>query len=473
MNRILGIDYRSLTIFRQIVALVYIFFILVLRIIYFEYHSVEHGPFSNEALSSISNPPILLKIIQSDIALISYMLIATIFAIMLFLGIYSSLAALACMLMYIAFARRFFPYYYGTDELMVALLFSLFFVYLIDNKSKTNEYYITINKNPFLLILLTQVTIIYWFNGINKTDSSWFRGEAVSMAAFNILFNKPLGLYFLQFPILNKILTYATHIFEYIFVLLIFLPYKQKLLRTIAAVSVLLFHWGIHFFADVTLYKYTGIAIFFLLMPNIIWNKFPFLNNFLIDKNKRYNININTKYIKSIAIVISLFLLFMAINTSIKKQNDRYQFIKNQTIENINKVIVPVSYNPLRQYWTMFAPSPPKNTGYIAFEYVKDSIQDNINIYGNKMPNKNFAYFHPFHITTIMQYRSFDMNTLTDESQFVLLNLFQYEIKKNITKFPDRREEDYQMVSYRQSYKNFKNNKNKYHFNRTIIASYE
>jgi hypothetical protein len=319
---------------------------------------------------------------------------------------------------------------------------------------------------------LLQVAIIYWFNGLNKTDISWWKGEAVSMAVFNVLFNKPLGIYMQQFPSINTFLTYFTLFFELIFIFLIFSPKHQKFTRIIAAIFIILFHWGIHFFVDVTLYKYTGIAFFFLLMPAEFWQKFPFLLKFLVDKNYHISFKLNQNITKKIAFSVCVFIFMMAVNTSIEKQNERYKFIKNKFLSDFNKNIIPKNCNPFRQAWYMFAPSPPKNTGYIAFEYVQDTTIDNVNIYGNNMPTKNFCYLHPFHYAIITQYRSFDSGIISKESEFVLLSLFPFIVKNDIQIHPYRSQEYYVISSYRQSYQSFKIN-NKYNFNRLVIADYK
>jgi hypothetical protein len=134
MNRIFGVDYRSLTAFRQIIALIYIFFIIVIRVFYFEYYSVEHGPFSNDVMLAITNRPILCNLISSDFQLILFMIVGASFGVLLFLGIYTSFASFISMFFLILFSRRFFPYYYGTDEVVVVCLFALGFVYLINPK---------------------------------------------------------------------------------------------------------------------------------------------------------------------------------------------------------------------------------------------------------------------------------------------------------------------------------------------------
>jgi hypothetical protein len=472
MDRILGVDYRSLTAFRQIIALIYIFFIIVIRIVYFEYYSIEHGPFSNDVMLAITNRPILCNLISSDFQLILFMIVGASFGVLLFLGIYTSFASFISMFFLILFSRRFFPYYYGTDEVVVVCLFALGFVYLINPKKSQINNNISINANPFVLLLLLQVAIIYWFNGLNKTDISWWKGEAVSMAVFNVLFNKPLGIYMQQFPIINTFLTYFTLFFELIFIFLIFSPKYQKLTRIIAAIFIILFHWGIHFFVDVTLYKYTGIAFFFLLMPAEFWQKSPFLSKILIDKNSHISFKLNQNIVKKIAYSVCAFIFMMAVNTSIYYQNNRYKFIQNNKVLDFMQFCKTDSYSPIRQYWFMFAPSPPKNTGYIAFEYVQDTTIDNVNIYGNKMPTKNFCYFHPFHYAIITQYRSFDSGIISKETEFVLLSLFPFIVQKDRYFHLDRLQEYYVISSYRQSYQTFKIN-NKYKFKRLVIAEYK
>jgi hypothetical protein len=62
----------------------------------------------------------------------------------------------------------------------------------------------------------------------------------------------------------------------------------------------------------------------------------------------------------------------------------------------------------------------------------KTTTIDNVNIYGNNMPTKNFCYFHPFHNAIITQYRSFDSGIISKESEFVLLISFPFYCTKMI-----------------------------------------
>ena len=148
------------------------------------------------------------------------------------------------------------------------------------------------------------------------------------------------------------------------------------------------------------------IAFFILLMPSIFWQKFQVIKFLLIDLNIRLKIQSRSFFAnKMLGIGLVLFLIFKAFNASLERQNERYQLIQNQTIKSINSALTSRTYSPFRQYWFMFAPSPPVNSGYIAFEYVDGkNMPLNINIYGNNMPNKSFAYYHPFHVCSIIQF---------------------------------------------------------------------
>ena len=169
---------------------------------------------------------------------------------------------------------------------------------------------------------------------------------------------------------------------------------------------------------------------------------------------------------------VKLFV-FKSIVASVDRHNERYHFIKNQKAVKIIDGITSSTYSPLRQYWFMFAPSPPRNIGYIAFEYVKDgSVIENINIYGDDILNKQFVYYHPFHMSILVHYSSVDKGAFPEESQFVLTRLFDYEIKKDIKANPERLIEDYELVIYKQSYENFVE-EGKYDFERIVLASYE
>ena len=471
MRRIYGIDFRSLALFRQAIALLYIFLACVVRFMYFEYYSVEHGPFRNEVMTKILNRPILCDIIHTDIGISIAFALALVLGILLFFEVFPSLVSFAALILFSLISRRFFPYFYGTDEVLVCILFCLGFIYMLKHHANKSNPILSLKEYPFILLLLVQITIIYWFNGLNKTHETWWQGEAVSMAAFNMLFNKPLALQALKFHGINVFLTYLTLFFELLFPFLIFYPSKNGKIRFIAGILIVVFHWGIDLLADVTLYKYAGIAFFFLFIPSYMWDRFPKMERILIRSGKRMQVEVPT-YFKKLAYILILVLSFKAVNASLQKQNLRYGFIKNKEVIEFMESCLSYSYSPFRQYWFMFAPSPPVNTGYIGFDYVESNSIDNINIYGNNMPQKNFMYVHPFHMCCIIQYNSIEKGGMPQENEFVLTHLFDYFVNKNIRQHPERKMENYQLVLYKQSYEDFKRSK-KYNLERIIIGSYK
>jgi hypothetical protein len=121
----------------------------------------------------------------------------------------------------------------------------------------------------------------------------------------------------------------------------------------------------------------------------------------------------------------------------------------------------------------MFAPSLPQDAGYIAFEYVDEFGRlNNINIYGNEMPKKKFSYYHPINLCLIAQYNAIAKGHLSKEAEFVIFNLFDFEVNQNRTQHPERQQADYELALYQQTYLDFKKS-NAYNFNRYIIAAYD
>lgn len=424
-------------------------------------------------MSQISNAPLLTPVIQSDFQLKIILILSAIPGLALFLGIYPSLASFTSLSLYILLARRFFPYYYGADEVLVSVLFVLGLIYLIKIPSDKNQ--ISFNENPFVLLLLVQLTLIYWFNGLNKTHISWWNGEAVGMTLFNVLFNKPLGIYFMKFENLNKFLTYSTLLFEITFPVWIFSGYKPKKLRIIGALLILFFHWGISIFVDVTLYKYFGLAFFFLLMPDSFWNRYRCMEK-LVFKEFNYrtyrNKYLNIRVLQKVAVLLIVLISFKAVVYSIHRQGDWYKLIKSENLKNVLKTINSKNLSPFKQGWTMFAPSPPQDCGYFAFEYSDGILTDNISLYGDKVPFKNFPYYHPFHMAMVLQYAKVAKGYVNNESEFVLFNLFEYEVAKDLVLHPERKQENYELILYQQKYENFKRDKS-YHFDRIVLAAYE
>lgn len=470
MDKILRLDYRSLTLFRKIIALIFLYKVCFLKLIFFDYFSIENGPFNNDVLSIIQNKPLLVSFITSDFQLIALLCVSILVGINLFLGIFPSLSAFAALIFTIVINRRFFPYFDGSDQVLVSILFSLFVLYIA--YPKVENQIISFKTNPFILTLLVQLSAIYFFNGINKTHSTWWQGQAVEITLINVLINKPFAVFLTKFPILTTSLTYATLLFEILFPILIFTPYKNSLFRIVASILLIVFHWGISIFVDVSFYKYYGLAFAVLLLPQSFWEYFSFKGFARIKI--LFNINFNIKYMKVFALFISIFIVFKSLSSSIFRQNEVYKVFENKAFINFIKSNQFKSLSPLQQSWIMFAPSPPLTFGYIGFEYFNkvDSSYDNINIYGNDILSKNYYNLHPVHSCLSLQFMKVEKGHVSNESQFVLFNLFEYEVNRDIKKHPQRKIEEYQLVMYRQTYEDFKKN-NIYNFERSVIASYE
>lgn len=467
--KISEIDCRSLTLFRQIIALIFLFKTCILKLVYFDYYSVESGPFANDVISDILNKPILASFINSDFQLIILLCISGLFAITLFLGIFPSLSALASLVFTIVINRRFFPFFDGSDQVLVTILFILFILY-IDYKNYNGK--IEFDSNPFVLVLLVQVSVIYFFNGVNKTHHSWWLGQAVDITLSNVLINKTSALFISKYSGLTKILTYSTLFFEILFPLLIFIPFKNSLFRIIASFFLIIFHWGISIFVDVSFYKYYGLAFAVLLLPASFWNYISM--NIKTTTRVLKVVNFNKVFLKILSIFLCLFIVFKSFSSSIYRQNEVYKVFEHTSFINFIKNNQSRALSPFQQSWIMFAPSPPLAFGFIAFEYNNsvDSTFENINIYGNDILSKKYYHLNPVNSCLFLQFLKVEKGFISEESQFVLFNLFHYEVEKDIQRNPSRKIEDYQLVIYKQTYEEYKIER-EYKFDRTILASFD
>jgi hypothetical protein len=130
------------------------------------------------------------------------------------------------------------------------------------------------------------------------------------------------------------------------------------------------------------------------------------------------------------------------------------------------------TYSPFRQYWMMFAPSPPLESGYIAFEYCNINKCENINIYNNNIFNKNYPIFHPMHLLVVNNFSKIAKGNYSNESDlFEIINAFQFEVNNNINIYSNRQISDYKLVLYSQTYNDFIS-KGKYSFYRKVIAEF-
>ena len=432
----ISIDIRSINAFRILLGIICIYNFVLYKIHFFEYFDVENGPFCFENIKQIKSGLGLLTSVQDNFVLIIIIVLSLIVFFLLSIGFYPSLMSLLSLIAYTAFTERYFPYFDGPDNIIICFLFIGIFLYYFAYPTKSKE--ITWKDNPFIIVVLFQIFVIYFFAGINKTSIEWWNGSAISLVLKNVTLNKPLAYTLIKKDIICKILTYATLGFEIIGSLIFIFNLQSKKVRFYFGILILLFHLGVDFFLDVGFYKYTGILIASLLLPDYFWNKIQLKNiSFRLYTKSMSRLMFLDKLKKEISFILFSLILIFSIFNSVSKQLQNYD-VKANNFLNFYEKIKPSNLSPFKQSWSMFAPGVGKTNGFITFEKTNKKtkkieyisainpllIKNNYKSYPMQHPCKFFMEF----CTLDMLKKNSDKNILN----FKLECMFEYEILKDI-----------------------------------------
>ena len=463
----ISIDIRSINAFRILLGIICIYNFVLYKINYFEYFDVENGPFCYENIKQIKSGLGLLTTVQNNFVLIITIFLSIIIFFLLSIGYYPSLMSFLSFVIYTGFTERYFPYFDGPDNIIICFLFLSIFLFYFAYPSKSKE--ITIQDNPFIIVVLFQIFVIYFFAGINKTSIEWWNGSAISLVLKNLTLNKPLAYTLIKKDIICKILTYATLVFEIICSLIFIFNLQSKKVRFIFGLLILMFHLGVDLFLDVGFYKYTGILIASLLLPDYFWDKIQLKNiafrYYIKSMNRLIFLD---KLKKKISFILLCLLLIFSVFNSVSKQLINYD-IKANNFLNFYTKIKPGNLSPFKQSWSMFAPGVGKTNGFITFEKTNKKtkkteyisainpllIKNNYKSYPMQHPCKFFMEF----CTLDLLKKNSDKNILN----FKLQCMFEYEILKDIKL--NRNDYTYQLIL------NIKGNHNT--IKRTKIIEYE
>ncbi len=437
-NLFYGVDSRSYRIYKIIVSIIYIYNIIVYKINYFSYFSVEHGPFSFEIVKNMSNQLGFLGSIHSDSLLYFIFLSLCIIAIFFIFNVYSIITCFILLFGYILVTNRFFPYYDGPDTLLIVILFNILLVEINIkiskqvNQDSANEFELNYN---FIYVLLFQITLVYFFNGVNKTDISWYNGTAINSMLSNILINKPTAYWLLKQPFLLKFLNYFTLLFEFTCPFLIFVKHKRVYFRLILVLFILLFHWGIFIFADVGMYVFLGTANAILLLPDLFWKKINFIKLNISFRTPSLNspLKLDGQIFKVSAYVFAILFLSFTLLSSANKQYKYNTYLKNENIDEFFRKFLPNPTSPFAQNWSMFAPKPTTNNGFIVFDTslsVKDSTSQETLIVVNS-DYKPYPPHHPLKIMLEFTVAKLGTSQFSDIQEWQLLQVCNYLNKVN------------------------------------------
>ncbi|WP_373998093.1 HTTM domain-containing protein [Bdellovibrio bacteriovorus] len=210
-------------------------------------------------------------------------------------------------------------------------------------------------------LFILQLVIMYIFTAIYKVNPTWTEGSAIYYALNIDHFTTPLGKWLAQYEDFGKVLTQLTLVWEFVGPLLLFVPFKNKVFRTFAAVGFIGFHFGLALCLNLGTFPWVAIAYWVAFLPGELWEL-----SFRSLPKWKWKLPTSTTHIYGSQRLLMYEILFVGCMTLVLLQN-----ISDLTN---NKSLLPTSVRSvlmtanLNQTWNMFAPYPIRNDGWFVLE---------------------------------------------------------------------------------------------------------
>jgi hypothetical protein len=215
-----------------------------------------------------------------------------------------------------------------------------------------------------VLGILLQISLIYFIAAFAKSGMAWHDATAVDMVLSSKFYQKSTALWLLQYPFATSALSYATIIFEYSIPILLFLPFFNNNARILAAIQILLFHWGLFLFVDVGNFHLVSLCTAAILLPASVWK-----NKYLPAPAQAPIISRLELRLRQYIIAITLFGVIICSIFQLKTFRPQLvpDFDKNIVLNGIKDAYLVHSKMTLffRQRWSYFAPNPSQEMGWL------------------------------------------------------------------------------------------------------------
>jgi hypothetical protein len=358
--RVGSLDLRSVGAFRIVLGLVVMVNLIRNRWwVVGDYYNAEDTLFPLAWVKQHFGPSSIsvFDVLPSDWLVFLFLSVAIVVAILYTLGIGTRFTAPLLWICWWNVNQRNPLLMAGWDAYIEVLLFTTMFLPLSARFSVRPRRHELADdyRSPASWLVLVQIAVIYCVNGLTKNGAAWLDGTAVQRIAEDAVLgaDRPVG------EGLGRFLTYATLGFEIGFPLLLFFPWKNGIFRLFAALVVLLFHWGVAFFADVGYFKWASLSVLVLLLPGFVWGK--------IAKRREGESSIEPRWIGWPLYGIATMVVLLGLRTVsgvgfLAKPMQAIAFDKG-----LKYVIPPKFENAswLNQDWKLYSPNPPKADGWL------------------------------------------------------------------------------------------------------------
>lgn len=418
-NSVGYLDLRSLAVFRIILGLFYLYsFVSVLN--HFDSVFAPEGGALGECYMTSYNQeypdsPWLFRL-DSNAQMMTYIIGCLCVFLLFTIGIYPRIMALLGSILTSLFFNRYPNFYYGWEQIALCLLFLSAFLPIGDRlslmKSKQSSDQNRI-KNAFTWLVLCQIALIYFYNGVSKNGNLWMNGSAAGYAASSMDKGLAAGEWLSQNTSLTKFITYSTLVWELMFPLLIFAPLKNRMFRRVAALSVLLFHWSTSVFVDVGDFRLVAIPMAALLLPpedwELLYRRAKIMPSRIQPIFKSIRFPDKSWINRTVAISLLVIIVISNLTHSLHSRTpDRFKhWLEGNALGSLLEQIPPQTlpqFSFFSQYWHLYSPNPPTELGFAHVELILEN-GDTLRVWNSNTLGKNdypsrkvkllFAYLLP------------------------------------------------------------------------------
>lgn len=353
--RLQGFDRRSLGAFRIALGLALLVDLLLYKAPYVDAFYTDTGILTRDLLAQISpieyctalmwtGRPGWVRLLFGGAAAI-YGLLA--------LGVGGRWTTAAGLLIHLTIRERIHPWQSGPDHILGALLLWSLFLPVYGSFALRRE-----DRAPEVTggwpaaALLVQISLIYFLNAVNKSGPSWWDGTAVAYAISHPSLRGAWADALLAWPLACRVLTYLTLAFEAALPLLLFSPYQTTKTRAVAGLGILALHFGILPFLDVGAFWIATLPIAVVLLPPYWWGRRAPREERESSPSRRAHRLRDALVATSLGTVLWITL------------SGYY----SPLIYPLYRWVMPATCNYFGMYqsWRMFAPEPPRKSGYLA-----------------------------------------------------------------------------------------------------------
>lgn len=382
----LRLDTRSISLFRILLGLSILYNFLFIKLSFVrEFYDEKLGLFSQKEWKVLNgtHSPSIFDFYRNETFAYIFIFVAILICIAFIAGIYTKITSILLLFFYYNIQAAVSGFCFGYDFYTYHFLFWSIFLPLSNHFYLTNKFIkneVAFYKPPLLFsfIIILQIAILYFTTGIVKTGPSWLGGYAVRTMALDKFATFGIAPILNSSPIIYSTLTYVTLLFEILFPFLLFIKYKWKYLRIIAASILILFHLSVLLSYDVGNFSISGFAAAAILLPDIFWNKLNALKLPNLFNSKEEKLKSHNKIIQFLSFGFVSFAAIVMVNQSVvfmsKQLSDNHKgvFSKVNSIVSKAELSNPFKFSFFLQNWKMFAPNPPPNCGWLAIEEIKD-----------------------------------------------------------------------------------------------------